>query len=86
MGQMIALMKLKLLHKMIQKSRLVAAKLRFLMCQAIGGRSRSIDMNANTGTATAPGVRGEIDVAIVVAIQICRYIMLMDSDRGILVI
>ncbi len=65
-GQIIAFTKLKTFDKIIQKRRLVAARLRFLICQAMGGISRQIDMNASTGTATAPGVRLKFGVSIVI--------------------
>ncbi len=63
-GQISALTKLKALDKIIQNRRLVAARLRFLICQVMGGISRQMEMNANTGSATAPGVRLKFRVSI----------------------
>ena len=70
MGQISALVKLKTLHKMIQNRRLVAARLRFLRCQAMGGISRMIDTNDSAGSATAPGVRLNLGVSIVIDARI----------------
>jgi len=69
-GQISALTKLKTLDMIIQNRRLVAARLRFLMCHAIGGMSRRIDMNASAGSAIAPGVRLELRESIEIDVRV----------------
>lgn len=44
-----------------QNTRLDAARLRFLICQANGGKSIMSVVNASIGTATALGVTGKVD-------------------------
>lgn len=54
-GQRRALIKLKRLHKMIQKTKVDAARLWFLVCQTKGGTLSTRVMNDSKGTAMAPG-------------------------------
>lgn len=58
-------MKFMRLAMMTQKTRLDAARLRFLICQTKGGVSMMSVINASIGTATALGVTGKVDSSII---------------------
>lgn len=53
------------LERRVQDTRLDAPRFRFLICQTRGGMSRIIVVRANVGTATAAGVNGKLDFAMV---------------------
>ena len=56
-GQRRALMKLKTLQRIIQKTKVDAARLRFLICQTKEGTFSTRVMNDSKGRAIAPGER-----------------------------
>lgn len=65
-GQMSGLMKFMKLVMRTQNTRLDAARLRFLICQANGGESTMSVINASIGTATALGVTGKVDSSVMI--------------------
>ena len=65
-GQISGLMKFIRLSRMVQNTRLDAARLRFLICQTNGGISMISVTIARIGTATALGVTGKVDSSIVI--------------------
>lgn len=64
-GQMRALIKFMRLESMTQPTRLDAARLRLLMCQAKGGISIMKAVSARTGIATAAGKTGKFASAMI---------------------
>jgi len=64
-GQMKALTMFMKLESRIHETKLDAARLRFLICQAKGAMSRMRVMSASTGTATVAGVIGKLESAMI---------------------